>query len=243
MLLSASTLGCGSADARSAPSGEINVFAAASLGSAFAELAAAFESEHADTAVVLNVAASSELVAQIAEGAPADVFASADEVTMERLVDGIGTVGRPEVFATNVLQIVVEAGNPLGISDLTDLADPAVLVVAAAPEVPIGRYTQQVLDAAGVDVVPRSFERNVSGVVGKVLLGEADAGIVYATDVIAAGDRAEGVEIPADQNVVARYPIAVPSAASDVVTARWFVEFVGSDAGRTILASYGFTDP
>jgi molybdate transport system substrate-binding protein len=232
--------GEGSADG---PSGAITVFAAASLSASFTALGEAFEAENAGTSVTFNFAASSELVTQINEGAPADVYASADQANMQRLIDGIGTVGDPQVFASNVLQIIVEPGNPLAIAGVDDLADPDVLFVTAAPEVPIGRYTREVLDAAGVEVAPKSLEESVRGVVGKVVLGEADAGIVYVTDVIAAGDGAEGVEIPLDVNVVATYPMALPADASNTVTAQAFVDFVVSDAGRAVLAAYGFAAP
>ncbi|TVR23197.1 MAG: molybdate ABC transporter substrate-binding protein [Ilumatobacter sp.] len=224
-------------------SGEVIVFATASLTEPFTELGEAFEREFDGVSVRLNSAASSELVTQINEGAPADVFASADLVNMDRLSGGIGTLDDPRVFATNLLQIIVEVGNPLGIAGLDDLVDPDVLFVTAAPEVPIGRYTLEVFENAGIEVTPRSLEQSVRGVVSKVVLGEADAGIVYATDVLAAGTDADGVEIPLDVNVVVSYPIAVPADASNVVTAEAFVDFVVSDVGQEILASYGFSAP
>jgi molybdate transport system substrate-binding protein len=171
------------------------------------------------------------------------VFASADLANMDRLSAGTGTLDDPQVFATNLLQIIVEPGNPLGIEGVADLVGPDVLFVTAAPEVPIGRYTLEVFENAGVEVTPRSLEQSVRGVVSKVVLGEADAGIVYTTDVLAAGGDVDGVEIPLDVNVVARYPIAVPASASNVVTARAFVDFVLSRSGQEILASYGFGAP
>ena len=225
------------------PSGEVIVFATASLTESFTELGEAFEREFDGVSVRLNSAASSELVTQINEGAPADVFASADLANMDRLSDGLGTLDDPRVFATNLLQIIVEVGNPLGIAGVQDLADHDLLFVTAAPEVPIGRYTLEVFESAGIEVTPRSLEQSVRGVVSKVVLGEADAGIVYATDVLAAGNDADGVEIPLDINVVASYPIAVPADASNVVAAEAFVDFVISEAGQEILASYGFSAP
>jgi len=227
----------------SGDTGAITVLAAASLTESFTELAAAFEDANPGVSVTLGFAASSELATQINEGAPADVFASADEANMIRVVDGIGTRSEPEVFATSSLQIIVEAGNPMGIASIADLADPDLVFVTAAPEVPIGRYTLDVLTAAGVEVTPRSLESSVSGIVSKVTLGEADAGIVYETDVRAAGERAEGVAIPAEVNVVARYLIAVPAESGDQAAADAFIEFVVSDAGQAILASFGFTSP
>ena len=225
------------------PTGALRVFAAASLTEAFAALADAFEDEHPDVTVTTNFAASSELATQILEGAPADVYASADETNMARLVDAGETAGEPIVFATNRLQIAVEPGNPLGIAALDDLADADVLFITAAPQVPIGRYAAAVLDAAGVDVTPRSLEGSVRGVVNKVVLGEADAGIVFETDVRAAGDSVTGVDIPDELNVVARYPVAVTGSSTNANTARAFVDFVASDAGRAILAEFGFGAP
>ncbi len=242
VLCTATVAACGTDDA--APQARtVTVFAAASLTDAFTELGDAFEQTFPDVDVVLNFAASSELVTQIGQGAPVDVFASADEANMARLTDTGGIAGRPSVFATNRAAILVEAGNPQGITGIADLADPDLIVVVCSPEVPCGRYAQQVFDNAGVAVVPRSFEENVKAVVSKVTLGEADAGIVYSTDVIAAGDRAQGVEIPLDANVVARYPIAVTAQAAHPPGAQAFIDFVLSDAGRAVLASYGFGPP
>ncbi len=225
--------------------GDLTVFAAASLTDAFTAIGEAFESEHPDVDVTFNFAASSDLVTQIIEGAPADVFASADQNNMTRLieaglVDAERNDGDPATFATNSLAIIVEPGNPQGIASVEDLADPDLIVVTTDPEVPIGAYTQEVFDAAGVDVTPDSYEENVRGIVTKVVEGEADAGLVYVTDVIAAGDGAEGVEIPADINVVAEYPIAAVADAPNPDAAAAFNEFVLSDDGQSILAEYGF---
>lgn len=246
-VLIAASVGCGGDDAGrpvgGGPSGPITVLAASSLTDAFDALAAAFEDRYPEAAVVVSYAASSELATQVIEGAPADVYASADQANMDRVVEAEALAGEPVAFATNRLQIIVESGNPLGISSLDDLARPDVLFVTTAPEVPIGRYTVEVLDAAGVSVTPRSYEENVRAVVGKVMLGEADAGIVYATDVRAAGDRAAGVDIPDDVNVLAPYPIAVTSSSANAVTAEAFVEFVTSDAGLELLGEYGFGAP
>ena len=233
---------CGG-DGGTSGDGELTVFAAASLTAAFTELGEAFEAEDRDVTVTFNFAASSELAAQVLEGAPVDVFASADAASMARLTDADATDGEPVVFATNAAAIVVAPGNPLGITGLADLADDDLVVVACAPEVPCGRYATQVLDLAGVDLTPRSFEENVRAVVSKVVLGEADAGIAYVTDVLAAGEQASGVAIPDEVNVVAEYPIAVVADAAAPGAARRFVEFVRSDPGREILASNGFGTP
>lgn len=225
------------------PSGALTVLAASALADAFTALVRSFGDEYPAVTVTTSFAGSSELVAQLVDGAPGDVFAAADEITMQRLVDAGDVRGEPVVFATARLQIAVEPGNPLGLDGLADLADPAVLFVTAAPEVPIGRYTAQVLDSAGVEVTPRSLEQSARGVLNKVALGEADAGIVYETDVRAAGARVTGVEIAADVNVVARFPIVVTGGASNPIAASAFVDHVTSPAGREILAGFGFGEP
>lgn len=224
-------------------SGEVTVFAAASLTAAFTEIGDAFMIEHADATVRFNFAASSELVTQIGEGAPADVFASADLTNMSKLTDAGGAAAEPAVFATNLLQIVVGPGNPEGITGVADLADEDLIVVTCSPEVPCGRYAAEIFTNAGVTVTPKSLEENVKAVLTKVTLGEADAGIVYRTDVTAAGDDAAGVEIPADINVVAEYPIASTKDAPNAEGAQAFIDFVAGERGQKILASYGFLAP
>lgn len=224
-------------------SGEVTVFAAASLAAAFTEIGEAFTAAHPDASVTFNFAASSELVAQIGQGAPADIFASADRSNMTRLTDAGGQATEPVVFAANVAEIVVAPGNPEGITGLADLTDDDLVVVLCAPEVPCGRYAAQVFEQAGVTVTPKSFEENVRAVVTKVTLGEADAGVVYRTDVIAAGDDADGVAIADEVNVVAQYPIAVTRDAPNPAAARAFVEVVVGPQGQAILASHGFLAP
>jgi molybdate transport system substrate-binding protein len=222
----------------------VTVFAAASLRDAFTEIGDAFMAANPDAEVTFNFAASSELVTQInAGGAPADVFASADQYNMTKLTDAGNNGSDPLVFATNLLEIIVEHGNPRGITGIADLADDDLVTVVCAPEVPCGKYAQAVFDAAGVAVTPDSLEENVSAVVTKVTAGEADAGIVYMTDATAAGDQAEGVEIPADINVLAEYPIASTLEASDAGGAQAFIDFLLGDTGQEILASYGFLPP
>jgi molybdate transport system substrate-binding protein len=216
----------------------VTVFAAASLTSSFTDIEVAFEAAHPDIDVVMSFAASSELATQIAEGAPADVFASADEKNIDKVAAEID--GDRATFATNRLQIVTESGNPLGISSLADLADPSVLFVTCAPDVPIGAYTVEALAKAGVNVSPVSFEESVKGIVTKVTTGEADAGIVYATDVTAAGSAATGVDIPDEFNVIATYPITRVSTNDAATT---FIEFVLSADGQAILEDFGFGAP
>ena len=234
---------CGDDDSSGQGSDDITVFAAASLTAAFTEIGEAYTAANPGFEVTFNFAASSELVAQIGEGAPADVFASADLGNMDKLTEAGNHAAEPVVFATNVAQIIVAPGNPLGITSLADLADEDLVVVVCAPEVPCGKYATTVFDNAGVLVTPKSLEENVKAVVTKVTLGEADAGIVYATDVVAAGDAAAGVDIPADINVVAQYPIAVTKAAASSDGAQAFIDFVVSEQGQRILASYGFLAP
>lgn len=230
---------CGSESATTT----LQVSAAASLTGAFTEIEKAFELANPDVDVVLNLASSSDLVTQIIEGAPVDVFASADTKNMDKVAEADLIDGDPRVFATNSLRIIVAPGNPLDITSLADLARPGLVYVTCDPNVPIGRYAQEVLEAAGVDVTPASFEENVKGIVAKVTAGEADAGIVYTTDVLAAGDRAEGVDIPADLNVSARYPIAAMKSADSSAAARRFVDFVDSSEGAAILIRFGFGAP
>ena len=233
---------CGSGDGGSDDSsgGNVTVFAAASLTAAFTELGDAFTAANPDVEVTFNFAGSSDLVAQISDGAPVDVFASADLANMSKLADAGLAAGEPATFATNTAEIVVEPGNPLGIAGVADLADSDLIVVLCAPEVPCGAYAEQVVANAGTTVTPSSYEENVKAVVTKVTLGEADAGIVYRTDVIAAGDAAQGVPIPDDINVVAEYPIALVSDAPNAAGAQAFIDFVLGPAGQGIVAAYGF---
>jgi molybdate transport system substrate-binding protein len=219
---------------------EIKVFAAASLTAAFTELGAQFTAADGGTRVSFNFAGSQALATQIQQGAPADVFASADVPNMEKVED---LVGSPQVFASNLLQIVVEKGNPKGVKGLDDLAGGDLKVVLAAEEVPAGKYAKQILDRAGVSVRPVSLEDNVKAVVTKVSLGEADAGIVYVTDVSAGGDRIDGVDIPTEANVVATYPIATVKASKAQDKAQAFMDLVRSDLGQQVLENHGFLPP
>jgi molybdate transport system substrate-binding protein len=245
LVLGLAVTGCGSddSDGPSVSSTDVTVFAASSLTAAFTEIGEAFTAQNPDVDVTFNFAASSELVTQIGQGAPADIFASADLDNMTRLTD-VGDAGsEPVVFTTNLAEIIVAPGNPEGITGVADLADDDLVVVQCAPEVPCGAYAARIFENAGVTVTPKSLEENVKAVVTKVTLGEADAGIVYATDVIAAGDDAEGVEVPADVNVVAEYPIALTAEAPNAEGGEAFIEFVTGEVGQEILESYGFVAP
>jgi molybdate transport system substrate-binding protein len=237
--------GCGGSDAgggsgAAGPGEELTVFAAASLTAAFTELGERYSAANGGAEVTFNFAGSQALATQIRQGAPADVFASADLPNMDKVEDLVGT---PRGFASNRLAIVVERGNPRGVTGLDDLADPDLKVVLAAEEVPAGEYAKQVLDRAGVGVTPVSREDNVKAVVTKVSLGEADAGIVYVTDVTAGGDRVEGVDLSADQNVTATYPIASVKASKAPERAQAFVDLVRSAEGQQVLEDHGFLPP
>lgn len=224
-------------------SGELVVFAAASLSDAFAEVADAYAAAHAGTRVVVNTAGSQILAHQVTQGAPADVFASADPAQMA-VVDEAGYVdGTPLVFASNRLAIAVEPGNPRGIGGLGDLDDPGLVVVLPAEQVPAGAYAREALAAAGVALQPTSQEPDVRATLSKVALGEADAAIVYASDVAVAAGRVDGVAIPTAANVTATYPIAALTSAADPTAAGAFVDFVLADAGQAILARHGLQPP
>jgi molybdate transport system substrate-binding protein len=237
--------GCGGDDntssgGSSGSSNEIKVFAAASLTAAFTKIGEDFTAANGGTRVTFNFAGSQALATQIQQAAPADVFASADIPNMDKVKDLVGT---PQNFASNLLAIVVEKGNPKSVKGLDDLASPDLKVVLAAEEVPAGKYAKQILDKAGVSVTPVSQEDNVKAVVTKVSLGEADAGIVYVTDVTAGGDKVEGVDIPDDQNVTATYPIATVKATKAQDKAQAFMDLVLSDQGQQVLEQYGFLPP
>lgn len=225
------------------PSGEVIVFAAASLRDAFEELATAFETEYPRVDVVFNFAGSQTLASQINQDAPADVLASANEIQMDEVSEAGNLAEGPQVFATNWLAIAVEAGNPFGLTGLADLADPELVLVLPAEEVPAGSYARKALDAAGVSVTPSSLERDVRAALSKVELGEADASVVYASDVGTASDAVEGVSIPVDENVPAAYPIAPLADAPNPGSANAFVTFVLSEQGQRILSSHGFASP
>lgn len=222
------------------PDGELTVFAAASLTDAFEEIGAAFEAERDDVEVTFAFGASSSLREQLLGGAPADVFASAAPGPIEALVEE-GLVEDPAPFARNSLAVAVPRGNPGGVGSLADLADPSLLVGLCAPEVPCGALARQVVEQAGIEVRPDTEEVDVRALLGKVVAGELDAGLVYLTDVHAAGDAVEAIEVPGDAST--EYPIAVVRAAADVEAARAFTRFVRGPVGRRILADAGFGSP
>lgn len=224
-------------------SGTITVFAAASLTSTFTELGTRFEQEHPGTTVTFSFAGSSDLVTQLSEGAPADVFASADEANMQKARTAGVTDGDPVDFATNVLAIAVPPGNPARIASFADLAEPGVKTVVCAPQVPCGAATARVESSSGVTLSPVSQESSVTDVLGKVESGEADAGVVYATDVKGAGDRVESVPFPEAQGTVNTYPIVPVVDGPNPAGARAFVDYLTGSGGRAVLKDAGFGAP
>ena len=247
LVLAAAVAGCGSggsgdtdaADGAAAGATTLTVYAAASLTATFEQIGEEFEQAHEGVQVEFNFAGSSDLVAQIQEGAPADVFASADEANMDKLTaDGLEGA-EPVAFASNTLQIAVPPGNPAGVADLDDLAGDLNLVICA-PEVPCGAATQKVAGSAGVELAPVSEEQSVTDVLAKVTTGEADAGLVYVTDVIGAGDEVEGIEFPESAAAVNVYPIAPVADGANADLAQEFVDLVLAEGGQTVLRDAGF---
>ncbi|WP_022893037.1 molybdate ABC transporter substrate-binding protein [Agromyces subbeticus] len=231
--------------------GELTIFAAASLGAAFDELAAEFETLHPEVDVLpISYDGSSVLATQLIEGAHADVFASADEKNMTKVVDADLVTDSPVDFATNVLEIAVAPENPLGIDSLDDLADGATtsagqpaIVVLCAPEVPCGAAARTLITNDGIMVTPASEEQNVSAVLTKVRTGEADAGLVYVTDIEGASGDVDGIEIDGAEAATNVYPIVSLAGSSNASASAAFVDFVASDAGQRVLASFGFGAP
>lgn len=221
----------------------LTVYAAASLTSTFTELAERFEADNPGVTVALSFAGSSDLVAQVISGAPADVLASADLATMDQLTAEDLQGSEPAVFATNTLQIATPPDNPGEVSELADLAEEDLAVVVCAPEVPCGAAAVAVAEEAGVTLAPDSEEQSVADVLGKVRAGEADAGLVYVTDVIAAAGDVLGIDVPEAAAVVNDYPIATVADSEEAELARAFVDLVLGEEGRQVLADAGFGTP
>jgi molybdate transport system substrate-binding protein len=222
--------------------GTVRVFAAASLVKAFDEEATAFEDAHPGVSVELNFGGSSSLREQILAGAPADVFASADESDMDQLREA-GEVEEPEVFATNRMQIAVPANNPGRVQRLADLAERDLLIGLCAAQVPCGDLARRVLSAAGVRASVDTNEPDVRALLTKIEEAELDAGLVYATDVVSAGERVIGIDVPSAADLVARYPIAPIASGEDADRAEAFVRFVLGAEGQAILRDHGFGAP
>jgi molybdate transport system substrate-binding protein len=231
---------CGGEASTQAPPVTVSVFAAASLTDAFKALGDAYHHDHSTVSLQFNFAGSPTLVTQIEQGAQADVFASADTTNMDKLRGDGFTSGSPQVFAHNKLEIAVAPGNPKHVSSLTDLARPGMIYISAGPTVPAGKYAAQALQKAGVSLTPKSLETDVKSVVSKIELGEADAGIVYTTDVKAAAGKVDGVAIPDSYNVVATYPLVVVKDSKHTDAAGAFIAYVLSASGQSKLESFGF---
>ncbi|NAZ88448.1 molybdate ABC transporter substrate-binding protein, partial [Kineococcus indalonis] len=221
----------------------LTVFAAASLRATFTELGGSFERAHPGVTVAFSFAGSADLASQVLEGAPADVLAAADGATMARVRDAGLTDGEPVPFAANVLQIATPPGDPAGITGLADLARPGVDVVVCAPQVPCGAAARAVQRSSGVTLSPVSEESSVTDVLAKVASGEADAGLVYVTDVRAAGGAVSGVALPEAADAVNTYPIAALRDAADAELARAFTAHVTGPDGRAVLGAAGFGAP
>lgn len=234
---------CGGSGEGVESEGELLVSAAASLTDAFGEIGAAFEAANPGVDVVLNLGASSALREQILEGAPADVFASANTSNMDQVAEAGEVAGEAEIFVTNSLQIAVPAGNPAGVVSLDDFANEELLIGLCAEDVPCGEFGREALANAGVTPTIDTNEPDVRALLTKVEVGELDAGITYVTDVMSTDGAVEGVDIPEESNVVAEYPIAVLAGAPNPDAAAAFVEFVLSEEGQAILTAYGFASP
>lgn len=220
--------------------GEVVVFAAASLTDAFEEIEQGFVQQHPDAEIVFNVAASSALARQVNQGAPADVFASANDAQMTEVTDAGNVAGEPTMFTTNSLQIAVTPGNPAGVTELADFEDDEVTTAVCAQQVPCGAAAVEAFDVGGVDAAPSSLEETVRAVLTKVELDEVDAGLVYRTDVLSAQGDVEGIDFPEAGQAETGYPIAALEAARNEEGAQAFVDYVLSDAGQEVLADHGF---
>jgi molybdate transport system substrate-binding protein len=241
ILAAAAVLAGCSAGAQSKDERVITVLAAASLSEAFSQVGQRFETAHPGTKVRLSFAGSQALVAQVRQGVPADVLATADEESMAKAAEAVE--GDPQIFARNRLVMVTAPGNPKRLQGLRDLARRDVVTVLAAETVPAGRYARAALDAEGVRVKPRSFEDDVRAVLTRVRLGEADAGVVYVTDAQSAGDKVATVQIPQPRGVAIRYPIAALANAPQPGAAKEFLAYVLSAEGQAALAEAGFEAP
>ncbi|MGD9987348.1 molybdate ABC transporter substrate-binding protein [Pseudonocardia sp.] len=240
--------GCGGASGSSDAGGSstpgaprtLTVLAAASLTESFNAMKARFETDNPGVTVRISFGGSSDLASQIVNGAPVDVFAAASDATMKTVTDKSLTAAAPTIFATNVLQIATQPGNPEGIASFADLARPGLKVVVCAPQVPCGAAEQKIETATGVKLTPVSQETDVKSVLGKVGSGNADAGLVYVTDVTAAKGSVQGVTFPEAQQAVTNYPIAVVENAPQADLAQKWVDMVTGEFGQKTLNAAGF---
>jgi molybdate transport system substrate-binding protein len=240
--------GCSAAAPETTPTpadgltGTVTVFAAASLTESFGAIEDAFTAEHPSVEITFNFGGSSGLATQIIEGAPVDVFASASPQTLATVTDA-GLAADPVTFATNTLEIAVPADNPAGVTGLADFARPELSIALCAAEVPCGAAAAKAFEAAGVVASVDTFEQDVKAVLTKAELGEVDAGLVYRTDVLAAGAKVKGIEFPEAGDAIATYPIVVLKDAANPDAAAAFVAFVLGDVGQKILKNAGFGAP
>ena len=244
--------GCGSSNNASSSSsastsaaggGKLIVFAAASLKKSFTDIGEQFKTDNPGSDVEFSFAGSSDLVTQLTQGAPADVFASADTRNMDKAAQADLLSGQPVNFASNTLTIVTTPGNPKKIASFADLAKPDVTTVVCAPQVPCGSATQTVEKALNVTLNPVSEESQVTDVLGKVTSGQADAGLVYVTDAQGAGDKVTAVAFPESSKAVNIYPIAVLKQSKNPELAQKFVDAVTGEAGQKVLSAAGFAKP
>ena len=235
--------GDGSGGSSDKETGALNVLAAASLTETFTSLAKDFEADHPGVTVKLAFDSSATLAEQVTQGAPADVLATADEATMQTVVDAGGTEGDPQLFATNHLQMVVPKDNPANIQQFSDLEKPGVKYVVCVDTAPCGKLAVKVLAATGIKAKPASEEVDVKAVLSKVELGEADAGLVYATDAVAGGDKVKPIDIPTSNENLNTYPIAALADAKKPGLAKEWVGLVTGTQGQQALADAGFGKP
>jgi molybdate transport system substrate-binding protein len=233
----------GSSSSSAKVSGQVTVFAAASLKESFTTLGETFEKQHPGTEVTFNFAGSDTLAASITSGAPADVFASASPKTMATVTDAGAAAGTPVTFVRNQLEIATLPGNPDRVSSLKDLTKSGLKVVLCDKTVPCGAAARKALDASGLELTPVSYEQDVKAALTKVELKEADAAVVYRTDVKAAGDKVTGVDFPESAKAVNDYPIALLENAPNTDAAKAFIELVKSAEGQRVLTGAGFRTP
>jgi molybdate transport system substrate-binding protein len=226
----------------SAATGTITVFAASSLKETFTELGKQFEAAHPGDTVKFSFGASSTLATQITDGAPADVFASASPKNMNTVVTA-GDASNPQDFAKNTAEIAVPPSNPANVTSVADLAKSSVKVALCEPQVPCGVVAAEVFKNAAITVKPVTLQPDVKSVLTQVELGNVDGGVVYVTDVKAAGSKVKGVTIPANLNASTKYPIAAISSSKEMSIAQAFVAYVLSPAGQTVLSAAGFEKP
>ncbi|AHH93936.1 molybdate ABC transporter substrate-binding protein [Kutzneria albida] len=235
--------GSGPSSTAAQQTGTVTVLAAASLTASFNQLKTQFEAAHPGVTVKISYDGSAALVQQITNGVGADVFASADQANMDKVVKAGLNDGAPQVFARNKLEIAVPPANPKGIAGFADLAKPGVVLVVCADPVPCGAATKKVSQATGVTLHPASQETAVTTVLAKVQAGEADAGLVYVTDVNSAGSKVKGIPFPEADKAVNDYPITVLRNAPQSALAKQFVEFVRGGKGHEVLGKVGFETP